>query len=82
MNDAQEKLMKNLMALGFMALDLQLYLDTHPYDSQALIVYLNTVQRCKMIKDNYEQMYGPITACASNSYPWPWINSPWPWECQ
>lgn len=80
MYDAQEKMMRDLMAVEFMAEDLQLYLNTHPYDSKALMIYINAIQRCKMIRDNYERMYGPITASSSNSFPWPWINSPWPWE--
>lgn len=80
MYEAQEKLLKELMSYEFMSIDLNLYLNTHPYDGRALMVFINTAQRAKMIRDNYERMYGPITASASNSYPWPWINSPWPWE--
>jgi spore coat protein JB len=80
MMEAQEKMLKDLMALDFMAIDLNLYLNTHPYDGRALMIFINTVQRSNMVRDNYERMYGPITASASNSWPWPWINSPWPWE--
>lgn len=82
MNDVRDKLLKELMALDFMAIELNLYLNTHPYDQRALMVFVNTVQRCKMARDNYERMYGPITASASNSFPWPWIEEPWPWEAQ
>jgi spore coat protein JB len=80
MMEAQEKMLKDLMALDFMAIDLNLYLNTHPYDGRALMIFINTVQRSNMVRDNYERLYGPITASASNSWPWPWINSPWPWE--
>lgn len=80
MVEAQDKMMKEIMAFEFMAIDLNLYLNTHPYDGRALMVFINTVQRGNMVRENYERMYGPITANASNSYPWPWINSPWPWE--
>lgn len=80
MVEAQEKMLKEIMALEFMGIDLNLYLNTHPYDGRALMVFINTAQRSKIIRDSYERMYGPITASASNSYPWPWINSPWPWE--
>jgi spore coat protein JB len=80
MYDAQEKMLKELMAMEFMVIDLNLYLNTHPYDGRALMVFISTAQRSRMIRDNYERMYGPITASASNSYPWPWIDSPWPWE--
>jgi spore coat protein JB len=80
MMEAQEKMLKDLMALDFMAIDLNLYLNTHPYDGRALMIFINTVQRSNMVRDDYERLYGPITASASNSWPWPWINSPWPWE--
>lgn len=80
MNEAQEILKKELMALEFMALDLHLYLNTHPCDGKALMIYVNTVQRLNLVKANYERMYGPITVNSANSFPWPWINSPWPWE--
>lgn len=80
MTDAREKMLKDLMAIEFMAIDLNLYLNTHPYDNRALMIFVNTVQRANIIRDNYERMYGPITASASKSFPWPWIDSPWPWE--
>ncbi len=80
MDESQKNLMKELMALEFMALDLHLYLNTHPCDNKALMIFVSTVQRANMVKANYERMYGPITAAGSNSYPWPWINGPWPWE--
>jgi len=80
MIDAREKLLKEVMALEFMLIDLNLYLNTHPYDSKALMVFVNTAQRARMARANYERMFGPLTASASNSFPWPWIERPWPWE--
>lgn len=82
MKDARDKMLKEVMALDFMAIELNLYLNTHPYDQRALMIFVSTVQQAKMARDNYERMYGPITACASNSFPWPWIEEPWPWEAQ
>lgn len=81
MVEAREKMLKEVMALDFMAIDLNLYLNTHPYDYRALMVFISTVQRCRIARENYERMFGPITASASSSFPWPWIDSPWPWEC-
>jgi spore coat protein JB len=80
MKDAREKMLREIQALEFMEIELNLYLNTHPCDRQALMIFMNTVQQRKMLRDNYERMYGPLTACASNSFPWPWIESPWPWE--
>ncbi len=82
MKDVRDRMLKEVMALDFMAIELNLYLNTHPYDQKALMIFVNTVQRAKMARENYERMYGPITASASNSFPWPWIEDPWPWEAQ
>ena len=82
MDTAREKLMRDVMAADFTAGDLHLYLNTHPYDNRAVMIYIYSVQRAKQLRDYFERMYGPLTASASNSYPWPWINSPWPWELQ
>lgn len=80
MHDEKNKVLHEIMALDFMAIELNLYLNTHPCDQRALMIFVNTVQKGKMVRDNYERMYGPLTASSSNSFPWPWIDSPWPWE--
>lgn len=82
MKNVKEKMLKEIMALDFMALELNLYLNTHPCDQRALMIFMSTVQQAKMARENYERMYGPLTAAASKSYPWPWIEDPWPWEHQ
>lgn len=82
MDAARDKLLKEIMAADFTAGDLHLYLNTHPYDHRALMIYISCVQRGRQLRDYYERMYGPLTASAAMSYPWPWINSPWPWEVQ
>lgn len=82
MDDARNKMLKEIMALEFMVIELNLYLNTHPCDQKALMILVNTAQRQRMARENYERMYGPLTASASRSFPWPWIQSPWPWEHQ
>jgi len=82
MKNVKDKMLKEVMALDFMALELNLYLNTHPCDQRALMIFMSTVQQAKMARDNYERMYGPLTAAASMSFPWPWIEDPWPWEHQ
>jgi hypothetical protein len=82
MDAARQKLLDEVMAADFTCGDLHLYLNTHPYDQRALMIYINSVQKAKYLRDCYERMYGPITASAANTYPWPWIKNPWPWEWQ
>jgi spore coat protein JB len=78
----KENAMRELMAADFTALDLALYLNTHPYDTRALSLYCNAVQHAKMLMMNYERMYGPLThySAASNTNSWQWALTPWPWE--
>ena len=76
----RERMLKEVMAAGFTAFDLHLYLNTHPYDQRALMLFTNSVQRAKILTDNFERMYGPLTPASATGFPWQWINSPWPWE--
>ncbi len=77
------ELLKQLSALDFMAVDLHLYLDTHPCDREALMRYNNTVAQANMLRSMYERAYGPLYSYRSCSgYPWQWINNPWPWSTE
>jgi spore coat protein JB len=82
MDPKREQLLREIQAADFTLIDLNLYLDTHPSDQRALTLYNNSAQRAKMLRDNYERMYGPLTPMSYSAYPWQWIASPWPWEKQ
>jgi len=80
MNQNKQSLLKKLMALDFMAVDLHLYLNTHPCDREALMRYNSIVSQAQMLRQTYEGMFGPLCSFRSTSkYPWQWINNPWPW---
>lgn len=77
----REQLLKQLTALDFMAVDLQLYLDTHPNDWNALYRYNCIVTQADTLRSYYERLFGPLYSYRSTSdYPWRWINNPWPWD--
>ena len=57
---------------GFAAWELRLYLNTHPYDENALQFYR---QLCQQNPQSYACAFVP---CAENG--WKWIDDPWPWE--
>lgn len=77
----REKLLKEVMASDFTIIDLHLYLNTHPNDQKALALYNSNVQRSRMLRARYESLYGPLSAhMSTSSYPWQWIQGPWPWE--
>lgn len=80
----QVKLLKEIMSLEFTAIDLNLYLDTHPGDMKALAEYNHTTHLLATLKSAYEQCYGPLSNFGSTpgQYPWRWIDEPWPWQME
>lgn len=81
MDANREKMLKEVMAADFTVIDLHLYLNTHPYDQRAIILYNNSARRAMMLRSQFERMYGPINPmCSPSKCPWQWIESPWPWE--
>ena len=77
----RDALLREITILDFMALDLHLYLNTHPDDSEALLMYNDCITRSQELRAIYEADYGPLTAFRSQGQPgWTWINEPWPWE--
>lgn len=70
------------MELEFTAIELNLYLDTHPEDQRALSDYNATVQELMGAKMAYEARYGPLLNYGFSPSPqtWRWIEEPWPWE--
>jgi spore coat protein JB len=70
------------MAEEFTAVELNLFLDTHPDDERALNDYNETVERLKELKAAYENQFGPLTnfGYATSEYPWRWVDEPWPWQ--
>lgn len=77
----REQLMCIITEASFAIDDVKLFLDTHPYDRDALKYYEKYRDiRTQAIKE-YRDCYGPISAYDVNvDNVWTWINDPWPWE--
>lgn len=82
MDNERKQLLMQIMAESFTAVELNLFLDTHPDDRKALSDYNETVNRLHQITMQYEQKYGPLTnfGHASSEHAWRWVEEPWPWE--
>lgn len=79
----REALLKNLMELDFIAVDLGLYLNTHPADGEAIQAYNQVISAADAVRTKYEENFGPM--CSFRSYAadteaWQWENAPWPWQ--
>lgn len=75
--------MGELMAIDFVADELELYLDTHAEDSEAFELYQTVLALRREARERYTARYGVITQCEQigrESYSW--LNDPWPWEFQ
>lgn len=77
-------LLRKIQEVEFAALELNLYLDTHPNDQKALRDYNMFTSEAMKLRKIYEMNYGPLTnfSFALSQYPWAWVNEPWPWENQ
>lgn len=78
----QRCLLRKIQELSFSAIDLNLYLDTHPTDEAALGHYNALSEQLACAKAAYEQIYGPLMAFGEtpSPFPWRWVQEPWPWE--
>ena len=79
----REELLKKLSELDFIAVDLALFLNTHPNDSEAIQAYNQVITAADAVRMKYEEAYGPL--CSFRSYAmdtqeWQWKDTPWPWQ--
>ena len=83
MSIEKEKLMKVINTVLFAINDINLYLDTHPTDQEALAQY----ERYKTVRQQavkeYTANFGPLTADnVVSTGKWAWVKTPWPWETE
>ncbi|SKA80930.1 spore coat protein JB [Clostridium sp. USBA 49] len=75
------ELKKQIAQVQFMLEDLQLYLNTHPMDKNALAKRNSYVKQLKTLRSEYDKLFDMINQNDSlSAYPWEWIEEPWPWE--
>lgn len=81
MTDNKENLTKRMSAACFAAHEMNLYLDTHPFDKTATEDYRKYLKKYKELYAEYVKQYGAIIPEeAVMDGRWTWLDSPWPWE--
>lgn len=78
----REILLKKISTYQFAALDLQLFLDTHPHDSEMTVKMRSYKEKAQPLIEEYEKKFGPLTKAATSTNHWTWIKAPWPWETE
>lgn len=76
------KLLHELQAVDFVLVELNLYLDTHPNDTNAIQQYNHYAQIRQHVAQRYESKYGPLKNFGQSysGTPWSWNDTPWPWQ--
>ena len=82
-NNEKEDMLYKISEVCFAAHDINLYLDTHPNDVNAINLYNEYNNMSNELIASYERKYGPINLSDNiglEKTPWAWINKPWPWN--
>ncbi|MCM1387612.1 MAG: spore coat protein CotJB [Bacillus sp. (in: Bacteria)] len=79
----REKLLHQIDLMGFVIVEMNLYLDTHPDDVEAVEYLKHYTHMKNQAMREYAAKYEPLTVCMANSSPvkeWIWATLPMPWE--
>lgn len=76
----REMLLKQIATMDFSIIELGLYMDTHPYDTEMNDKLNNFKNKVDILKKEYNEKYGPITQNSDEKNRWGWIANPWPWD--
>jgi len=77
-------MLKEIQELEFVAVELNLFLDTHPEDQAAHRDFYTVRDKLMALRKRYEEICGPLTVAGATPphHRWLWIESPWPWEIE
>lgn len=80
--DNRAAMIQRIKAYDFAILEMNLYLDTHPDDCQALSLFQMYQQKRAQLIEEYESMFGPHIKTVDDVQgdTFTWINDPWPWD--
>lgn len=78
----RERLMNEINTLGFVMVEIAQYLDTHPFDRDAIDYFAHQTRKRNQALREYAVKFTPLTldtADISNKE-WSWALDPMPWE--
>lgn len=81
--EKRKNLLRKIQELEFTALDLNLYMDTHPTEQKPLERFNKMACELSKLKKEYDECYGPLLNFGfsenKGNY-WRWVQDPWPWD--
>lgn len=81
---SKQEFIEKLQDVSLMAVDLNLFLDTHPTCEKALADYKKVTKLYQDLKAEYEKEYGPLSnyGTFNQTEIYNWTQDPWPWQRQ
>lgn len=79
----QQKLLYDISMIDFAVVEMCLYLDTHPYEKEAIEYFNHYIKIKNDLTKDYAVKYGPLNlsvAGNNHSNEWKWALQPLPWE--
>ena len=83
MCESKSSLLNKVREVTFAVVELNLFLDTHPNNCEALALFKKLCANKEILLKEYQSKYGPLTACqSSETSPFEWVddNYAWPWQ--
>lgn len=82
---SKQDLIRKIQEFSFAAVELNLFLDTHPDNQQALKDYNYISSMLKQLTELHDQKFGPFKGFGHSSVTgnyWSWVaeDEKWPWE--
>jgi hypothetical protein len=80
---SERQLLDYINQVSLAVYDTLLFLDTHPYDQNAMTFFEENNKLRKAAVSEYERLFGLLTIdniTTASSDVWEWTMQPWPWE--
>lgn len=80
---SQSELINLINKVSFAVYDIQLFLDSHPKNQEALTYFHEHSELRNAALKEYARRFGPLTIDTAHdnaSKSWEWIHQKWPWE--
>ena len=78
----REMLLKKIGTYKFAITDIDIFLDTHPGDTEMLSRRNRYEEELKPLVRQYEAQFGPLTKRDNQVNTWSWVKDPWPWDME
>lgn len=76
-----KRMLNDISIVDFVLVDLTLYLDTHPFDQEAMEYFNHYARIMNKMSRDFSMRYFPLTMeLAESNKEWRWGAAPLPWE--